>query len=398
MKLLFISYWGIDEGLSEATVIPHLKILAGFKHVEKVIFCSIERTGSQTRFSENPKVIHVPLISKNLGNIFLTKAGDFVLFPRRLESLCREHQIDLMICRSSLAGALGYRVFKRTGIPYVVESFEPHAEYMMESRTWNKFGYRAWIQQRLERLQKETASFLLPVSSHYTQRLIQEGVNQSRIMTLPCCISVDEFAFNEASRSQKRNELKIRGTDIVGIYAGKYGDIYYTDEAYDLYKEAFNFFQEKFRLILLTGENQESLRQELSKRDIPLDRVWIGKIAHAEVPLFLSAADFAFSTVRPSPSRIYCSPIKNGEYWANGLPILLEPGIGEDSDIVTKEGGGVILHRAEPQKGFQSLLDNYISKGRQAVAQEIEPVGRRHRGMDLIQQGYAAMLMKLGFS
>jgi hypothetical protein len=398
MKLLFVSYWGIEEGLSEATVIPHLKILAGFKNVEKIIFCSIERTGSQTRFTENSKVIHEPLISRSLGNTFLTKTADFVSFPKKLESLCREHQIDLIICRSSLAGALGYRVFKRTGIPYVVESFEPHAEYMIESHTWNKFGYRAWIQKRLERLQLETASFLVPVSGHYTNRLVQEGINQSRIMTLPCCISIDDFSFNGTIRTQKRNELKIPETDVVGIYVGKYGDIYYTDEAYDLYKEAFNFFQGKFRLILLTGEHQENLRQQLQKRGIPPDRVWIGKVAHAEVPHFLSAADFAFSTIRPSPSRIYCSPIKNGEYWANGLPVLLEPGIGEDSDIIATEGGGVILHRTEPQQAFQSLLDNYISKGRPAVAKEIEPVARRHRSMDLVQEVYATMLRKLGFS
>ncbi|GEM_PF-6753269 len=43
MNILFLSYWGINEGLTAATVFPHLEILAGFSNIDKVLLVTIER-------------------------------------------------------------------------------------------------------------------------------------------------------------------------------------------------------------------------------------------------------------------------------------------------------------------------------------------------------------------
>ena len=137
MNILFLSYWGIEEGLTQATVLPHVKLLASFNEVDTVVLATIERHETfSSPVIEN--VVHVPLVSKNHSNVLVNKVNDFVAFRRKIVQLVRLHDIKLMICRSSLAGGIGYLVHRATHIPYVVESYEPHAQYMWESGVWHR--------------------------------------------------------------------------------------------------------------------------------------------------------------------------------------------------------------------------------------------------------------------
>ena len=61
MNILFIGYWGINEGLTQATIVPHLKILSTFPTIKKIIFSSVERNeiiGPQNL--SIPKTTHFP--------------------------------------------------------------------------------------------------------------------------------------------------------------------------------------------------------------------------------------------------------------------------------------------------------------------------------------------------
>jgi glycosyltransferase involved in cell wall biosynthesis len=80
----------------------------------------------------------------------------------------------------------------------------------------------------------------------------------------------------------------------------------------------------------------------------PLDRLTVASVPHGEVPGYLSAADLAFAPIRTAPSRRFCSPVKVGEYWATGLPIVITEGVGDDSDLVRREHAGVVIDVLEP--------------------------------------------------
>jgi hypothetical protein len=171
---------------------------------------------------------------------------------------------------------------------------------------------------------------------------------------------------------------------------GKFGSIYYDKEAFDLYRHAFDFFGDSFRLIILSGDNHAEIISKLQAAQIDLRKVTVRKVPHHEVCEYLSAADFAFSTIKPVPSRLYCSPIKNGEYWANGLPILIERGIGDDSLIIETEGGGVILETDHIKKSFQQLRE-LLTTGREALAGSISVIAHKHRRMQIVRDTYQKM-------
>ncbi len=387
MKLLFISYWGVGEGLSSATVLPHLRILSGINTVEKIVFCSIERTAEEVESIDIEKVEHHPLFSRPARSLLLTKFFDFTTFSKTIAGLCSAHSIDLIICRSPMAGAIGYLVWKKTKIPFMVESFEPHAQSMRESGVWKWFDPRYWIELYFEKKEKETATLILPVSNHYLNALVKEGVGRARLINMPCCLPVKKFEFNEQVRTGKRQELGIGDHEVVGIYVGKFGGIYHDDEAFKLFKFAFDFFGDIFRLIVLSGDDHDVIMAKLRKNAIRDDRIFLASVKHDVVPEFLSAADFAFSTIKPVPSRLYCSPIKNGEYWANGLPILTERGIGDDSDIIEREGGGILLDITNPAPSFKEL-QTLLDTGRKELSFQISKLAHKHRRLELVENIY----------
>ncbi len=371
MRIVYLGYWGANEGLSQATINPHLEILAGMDRVNEIHYISIERNiGGSYLVPENPKIFHHPFHSRNLSFRLFTKILDIILLRNFLFKLIGENEIDLIICRSSLAGVFGYFANKKFNIRYIVESFEPHADYMLELGIWRKWGISYLIQSRWEQKQKRTASYLLPVSENYRVRLIEEGVPEKKIITVPCAVDIDKFQYNDSDRCVIRNQLNISPDTIVGIYVGKFGGLYMEEDAFMIFGKTFEYF-ENFFLIILTSHDHNELKRQLVDHKVPSKNVQILTVSHQDVPSYLSASDFAFSFHKSTRVSPYLSPIKNGEYWANGLPVLISDGIGDDSKIISEQKIGAIF-----DKDF-----NFVEEALLQIQELLKQKGRREKAV-----------------
>ena len=132
MNIIFIGNWSINEGLTDATVIPHLKILSGMPIVKEVIFCTIERGNDYIIESKLriPKITHVPINSTSYFNSMVGLTLDFISFRKQILNIAIKHQSELIICRGSPAGSIGYFIYKKSGIPFFVESFDSSSTKM----------------------------------------------------------------------------------------------------------------------------------------------------------------------------------------------------------------------------------------------------------------------------
>lgn len=358
MNLLYIGYWSILDGLSEATIKPHLKALSSLDTVSSITYVSIEREQPTVNFEWNiSKVHHLPHYSPQ-KNFLLDKLVDFTILPKKLRKICTERVIDKIICRSSPAGALGYLIWKKTKIPYYVESFEPHAYYMLESGVWKIWYIRFWLQKYFEDKLKSTSSGLMPVSEAYKKHLLRTDNVNCPVEVAPCTVNREDFSFDETQRKEIRKKLDIPASAIVGIYVGKFGGIYYDKEAF----MAFKTLQEankKFFLIILTPHEKDYIKKRLIKISYSLEHCWYDKVPHNHVPSYLSAADFAFSLHKTTTRSIALSPIKNGEYWANGLPIVIGKQIGDDSYLIDKFKNGLLVNY---KKGLEKNIFENIKQ------------------------------------
>ncbi|MFN8322057.1 MAG: glycosyltransferase [Chitinophagales bacterium] len=393
MNLLYICYWGISDGLTESTVLPHLEILAELDNIQKIIFCTIERDGltinSNRRFKE--KIKHIPLTSENIRPSFINKVFDFILFPKQLSKLVAQYSIDKVLARGAPAGALAWMIYRKQGIPYIVESFEPHADYMYESGVWSSINPKYIFELYWERKQKETAEYLITVSNNYREKLLSEGVSPNRVETIPCCVNLKNFEFNSDKRDSTRNKLGIRGECLVAAYVGKFGDIYYKEEAFQILRKAVSFFGPRFFLIILTPQNKGEVLELMNQHQIPIENVFIDKVKHEEIPSYLSASDFAFSFIKPANCRKYCSPIKDGEYWANGLPILIPDNIGDDSEIIKKNplsGAVFSLDNSSLNQSFEFIKELISTSSRSERAFEITKLAQQNRDFSIVKLIY----------
>jgi hypothetical protein len=395
MRILFLSYWGFNDPLTTATVLPHLRVLQARPDIEAIRLVTVERGPTalqvpalQLPFA-NEKISFEPLLSPPGQGVLVTKTNDFRRFPQELVAQATAFKADFILARGAPAGALAYLVQRRIGLPFYVESFEPHAEYMRKSGVWRWYDPRYIFQQYWENQQKRRATGLMPVAENYRRQLISEGVPAARIITVPCSVNLTDFAFNPAARLQMRQHLGLAADALVGVYVGKFGGIYYDEEAFRLFTETADFFGPSFRLLLLTPTPAAQVQAKLAAAGFDPARAIITLAPFAEVPAYLSAADFAFGLHRPTP---YVSPIKVGEYWANGLPVLLTDGVGDDSGIIATEGGGAVFNLAQAGSVQQALHSIQAQLAESTHRTTIHELAVRHRSVERAREAYATML------
>lgn len=370
MRLLYLSYWGVDDGLTHATVYPHLEVLAASGRIEFLLFVSVER-GGLGRLDPRLAALgvrHATLRARSFGPAVVARALDFVSFPSALARLCREHGITQVLARGANAGSLAHLTRRHLRLPYAVESFEPHATYMLDSGVWARWDPRYVFERRWEEAQKREATALLPVTEAYRLALLAQGVPEERIVTLPCTVDTDRFRFSESVRAQVRADLGANADAIVGIYVGKFGGIYYDKEAFAVFAR-FAAALPSFRMIVLTPMSQKQVEDLAREGGYPLNRLDIASVPHADVPRYLCAADLAFATVRMAQSRRALSLVKVGEYLACGLPTVITEGVGDDSDIIRDHKAGAVIDLTEA-KGehavatLSALLKDPTHRGR----------------------------------
>lgn len=389
LRILFISYWPLSDVLTQAAVLPNLSLLKQTSSISEVLLVTIEReTNPQSKLlaDEFSFVKHIPIHSRNYSISLLNKANDFIVFPKQLLQVVKQQKVDMVLAHGAMAGALAFKVWQSINVPFYVSLFEPHADYMLDSGVWSKFSLKYNLQKRWEKMQKKHALGLMPVANNYKQTLLAEGVAAEKIRVVPCVTDNLAFAFDPEKRAGIRKQLKWESATI-GIYAGKYGGLYYDEEAFKIYRRCFELMPD-FRLLILSPQPREEIQQQLQKYKIDSGKVHIASVPHKQVPDYLSAADFAFATYKPGPSKKYLSPVKIGEYWANGLPVLLTEGVGDETDIIKKEGGGALIDLKKADSLEQAIQQIQTILQDPTHRQEIPELALKYRSVEMLREAY----------
>jgi glycosyltransferase involved in cell wall biosynthesis len=392
-NILYFSNWSATEGITRSTVFPILLKLSEHPVVEHVFLTTLER-GAQLPAGFMPNVEHYAL--RGSGTSGLAKMMDLFRISSRLARLAKEKKADVIWCRGATAGGYGVIAHRLSRIPLVVDSFEPHAQYMIESGTWGKASLRYVVQRTLEKSMRKRALALLPVSEAYRHLLLSERVQPSGLFVFPCVVDAEKFAFNEKDRRTIRRKLGIAANDIVGIYTGKFGGLYYREEAFRIFRSAFHYWKSRFHLIILTGEDYHTVLAWARKAGIPLGYLTVAHADHDDVAKYLSAADFAFSTIKSIPALQHCSPIKYGEYWASGLPVVTTLLEGDDARIIREEAGGYLLDvNAASGDGAEEVFAKVDAEIRKGRSDHYVSLARKYRNFGLIDEAISFVLDRL---
>ncbi|MBS1498449.1 MAG: glycosyltransferase [Bacteroidetes bacterium] len=387
--VLVITYWSSADALVRTYTLPYVRMmLRAMPPGSRVYLVTLEKPGPTCQRIEEDGIIHLPFTYHALG---LAGAAMIAGLTWRLTRLVRRYRIDTVHAWCTPAGMVGYIVSVLTGRPLVIDSFEPHAEAMVENGTWRRSGMAHRLLFLFERLQARRARVLIAATDGMRAYAARSyGPTTARWYTKPACVDVLRFAEQEVKRPDKLRELGLEGR-IVGLYAGKLGGIYLDQEVFDLFRAARDHWGENFRVLLLTPHPVSELEPMMARAGLDRSIFTVRSVPHEEVPGLMGLADFAVTPVKPVPSKRYCTPVKDGEYWALGLPVIITRDISDDSGIIREHGIGSVLEsldRPGYEKAVKEVAALLDGASRKELYQRIRQIALRYRSSDRAERIY----------
>jgi len=398
MNVLVLTYWSFADALVQTYTLPYVRMLR--KHLKadgKAYLFTVERPGAQPPPSvqravlESAGIVHVRGTYSPFGPAAAVRwAVDLV----RLWWLCLTRKVGMIHAFCTPAGVAGYALSVLTRTPLIVDSYEPHADAMVENGTWRAGSVRHRVLSFFEARMSARAAVLIGTTAAMEQYARDSwGVTPRSFHVKPACVDLDTFCPDQPRSAELRQRLGLTGK-LVCIYAGKLGGIYLERELFELFKQASEHWGDRFRVLMLTPAPRETIDTLGRSAGFDPSRIVSAFVPHAQVAPYMALGDFAVNPVKPVPSKRYCTSIKDAEYWATGLPLVITPGISDDSEIVARERIGAVLRDLSPEGCREAVrkIDRLLTgQDRVALGERIRDVARRLRSPAIAEKVYKAV-------
>lgn len=389
MNILVLTYWNHNDALVQTYTLPYVEMMS--KHLnegEKIFLVTLNKDENLINPPKNfgNQIIHVPLkyypfSPKMVFNIFRMIST--------LKKLIKKNNIQKIHAWCTPAGVIGYMLSKSTKVPLIIDSYEPHAESMVENGEWqpnsNAYKILHWFEQKMS----SNAEAVIALSNNMKD-YAKEKYN----------VELQNFYVKPALFVEKQNHFLLNRADLnidenatVGIYAGKFGGIYLFDETIDLIKASQNYFENHFFIVLTANKSNEVL-SKMKEKGIDTSRVIVKNVPQNEVSAYMKIADYAINPVKPVPSKRCCTSIKDTEYWQVGLPIIISKNIGDDSDLINQFDLGYVLQsysEEEFTKAFDKI-DLLIKENQiyQRIQSNILPLRKKEIAENIYKEIYGS--------
>lgn len=303
----------------------------------------------------------------------IATAWDIFCGAVRVWRLNLRERYDILHCRVHVPGMMAllasFFSMHKPKILFDIRGFFP--EEFVDAGLWKKDSAVFKAAKTVERrIVKKAAGFVVltnkarEIMFSDAKGSTAEGWTDSRgrpVEVIPCCIDQKRFlAANEENRELIRRELSINDRPVLA-YVGSFGGWYMTEETAEMFAVARKNDPRRFALIL-TQSPREMIEPLLLKSGYAAEDHYINRVAAADIPKYLSAADVAVSFIKPSYSKKSSSPTKNAEYLACGLPIIANPGVGDVDELINEHAVG-------------ALIDGFDEKSYLAALEKIEELG-----------------------
>jgi hypothetical protein len=397
-NILIITQWSFKDALVQTYTLPYVHIIRKIISPDRKIILITAEQPQVALTEQELNEINTEWAAKNMRLVaqpykrfgwrkMVAAARNLTL----LLSLVKKEKIKIIHAFCTPAGSIAYLLSKLTGASLVIDSYEPHAESMVENGTWKKNGMAFRILSCLEKLQTKRAAALIATTAGMKQYALEKyGVEAKQFFTKPACVDLKKFEISEKDIGLL-NELGLQDK-IVCVYAGKLGGIYYKDEVFAFVKKCYDHWQDQFRFLLLTNAAKKEIEEAMTMAGLPENIVISRFVYHHEISRYLSLGDFALNPVKPVPTKRFCTSIKDGEYWAMGLPVLIPHGISDDSAIIESEKIGEVMDFNDKAQYITAIrkLELLVNE-KPTVKQRIRAVAETFRSFSIAEKIYTTL-------
>jgi hypothetical protein len=289
------------------------------------------------------------------GNSLLIKFYDFIKGFFLIVFLKFRFNIKVILSFANISGAFSFIYSRILKMKFIIFSYEPHCEFMADLGIWERKSLKFKISKFLDNWMGMHGDYIITGTRHMVERLKQLG-RVKNIYRLPTPVDEDDFKYTAIGRNSIRKKYNIDGKKVF-LYMGKFGDLYYKEEIACFCKVMIQYNKDYFFLIV-TSSKHEDVDALFTNQGIEKDfYVITGNLSNAEVKDYISASDIGISAVPPTPSQLFRSPTKVGEFLSCGLPYITVKGVSEDDEYALKYNVGIVVNSFKEQDLVEKIKD-----------------------------------------
>nr|WP_254659555.1 glycosyltransferase [Mucilaginibacter sp. PPCGB 2223] len=331
----------MTDSLGESQVISYLKELSkkGFKFT--IISFEKKKAFEQKKhaiqkITDECNILWCPAMYTKKPPVIST-LFDLWKMKKMAAALEKEHQYDVVHCRSYIAAMAGLYLKKITKgkIKFIFDMRGFWIEERVEGGMWDlkkplfKIVY-SFFKSQEQKFYQQSDKIVSLTDAGKGYIVKAEGINEKKIGVVPTCVDFELFKLTDLQqRNDLKKQLKIDADAKVFVYAGAVGGSYTTDLILKVYYYYKLYFKHTHLLLLAKDSLNADSLVTLDELEIKPDEITIIQSPFREVYRYLNIGSLGYVFYAKGWSNIARSPTKMGEYLACGLPTLVYGDIGD---------------------------------------------------------------------
>lgn len=393
MRALYISHNGMLEGLGQSQVLGYLRGLA--KRGVEFHLVSYEAAGANDEAIEALRqklrgqgIAWSPL-RRNVGRRFDARVNDSVRGVLQTFRLALAHRPDIVHGRSYLP----------TAIADVIATTVPRAKLVFDCRgmlgdeyvdaghwTPDRFEYRLIKRYESRAFHRAQGVVVLTDALKAWIRARDWFGPKTHVETIPCCVDLDVFKFDEAARRRIRDELGFADRTVL-VYSGSLGSWYREADLARFAGIAKRRAKGRIGFLVATRSDPKELTDLLRAEGLTDDEIRVRSVVPADMAAHLSAGDIGLSFIKSCFSKKGSSPTKVAEYLACGLPVVLNGDIGDQAALAAERETCVVVDEDFRAEALEEAAAKALSLAARPLADRVEQ-GRKtadeHFGLERV--------------
>ena len=107
--------------------------------------------------------------------------------------------------------------------------------------------------------------------------------------------------------------------------------------------------------MFISYDNPEDILALADKQGVERQNIIIVKAKRDEVPVLLSLSCISIFFIKPVFSKKASSPTKQAEVLSMGIPIICNDGIGDTSEVITKNKVGIVIKKFNQEDYIKAI-------------------------------------------
>lgn len=373
MKVLFISQDGITDHIGKSQVAPYLLGLSTCGY--EITVLSNEKDISSHDVSEYRSIFEqsnikwfinsysnkVPIFSP-----FLTSFRQY-LFAKKI---CSETSFDLIHSRCYVSTIIGYFLKKSIGnIKLLFDLRDFWIDTRIETR---KLGFLYRSLKIIEGNLFRNSDYFVCLTERAKNRILlmcSDFSCSSKVKVIPCCADLTLFDSNKIDDLEARKIRRKEGLEnsFVLSYLGSIGPDYLLERMIETFK-ILKSLRVNSKFLFISNNGKEQVLKAFENQGLSKEDLIFKTLIRTDVPKYLNLIDLSLIYIRPSKSKIGCSPTKLAELLGMGVPILANSGVGDLNEILSMEANNSICLNSfstrDVRESLAQILDKRVDKKR----------------------------------